>query len=1341
MESFVKNILDVSITASYLAAAVVVLRLLLKKAPRFWTVLLWGLVALRLIIPSLPESNLSLIPDTAPITGSFTEQENTYVPPTVPTPPAEDAVGNENETVTTPPVSTPDKPIQTEKAQGPWTIVFWVWGAGACLMLCYAFISWFKIYRTVKGAAHTEGRIYSSGNTATPFILGVIRPKIYLPEGLSEKEKEYVITHERAHLKRGDHLWKPLGFLLLSIHWFNPLLWVAYVLLCRDIEIAADEKAIVALGEEHKKPYSHALISCSANRALIAACPLAFGEVGVKDRVKRVLNYKRPAFWIIIVSVIALIATSVFFLTDPKDNKSELVGTWYGSNVFSVGHTFRFDKNGKGISIGAEGTENEFKWETEDGLLKFKDPSPSIRDYLYDLYNSVFDSNYIDDSGIPYAIEDGELVFKAPDGERNEIRFSKTKETYGGDSALVTETPWVNENDSVSLTFDKYGVVRGTLKINQLYNLYRAHDGKLEIYLEGETLEYSYAVNNGILILVANKESIFLNNGKTPSDFENHPLLGTWYGIDVKNAGKEYVFKANGTGTWDFRFKYASFTWKDADGTLSFVEADEDYTPHEHKHTPGPFFYEKEYEIKDGVLTIDGLRYSNTKPDFGGDEELIYRYGFAEESFSRKRYFFHEGGSLEIWTYHTPVSTENDYNEVSYLSEDRIWIANKDTRKLTIISSHGEEVFTYSIFEDTLHLNNLTLVKYESLFIEETPDTSEEFITTDPDTGELVTPNPNYNGNKTTWELKSETLTVSGTGAMDYPPDSAVGFRNAKALVISEGITSIPTRAFDGYFALESISLPKSLYDIGSRAFEGCSALKEIILPPNVKNLEASVFDSCISLKKVVLPKKLNNVSSSAFNNCPNLEKLILEEGNERYFVKDDVLYSKSKTPYTNSYAYHLEFCPRGKQGACTVDTNVSFTNPHAFEYCAKLTSVVFTEKVNAHIRENMFYGCTSLKEIRIMNKNVAHIEQNAFAGCPNLEALVYGGTTKDWAAQSKHVYWFGEDEPTVKKITCTDGTVEVKPFVKFWSLDEDGTFTLLADGGYSNPPLWENDKEKIKTVIIKDGVAAIPQSAFSGCINLTKVVIPDSVTVVNTSAFFGCSSLTEISLPDGINMSENWFNGCTALKKVKLPKNLEVLGYSTFEGCMSLTSVTLPESLKTISPSAFEGCTALIAIHIPDSVTEIGWDAFLYCRSLRVVTGGAGVKTVRSSAFAETAIADIGFLKNVTYMDKMMFAHCVNLENVVIPKGIGGLSQYMFFGAGVKTLHLHANVQVIDSYAFADSKKLEAIYYDGTVEEWNKVQLCSKWLGDDLSGTVKVICKDGTVTAANKDGPIDYGP
>ena len=375
------------------------------------------------------------------------------------------------------------------------------------------------------------------------------------------------------------------------------------------------------------------------------------------------------------------------------------------------------------------------------------------------------------------------------------------------------------------------------------------------------------------------------------------------------------------------------------------------------------------------------------------------------------------------------------------------------------------------------------------------------------------------------------------------------------------------------------------------------------------------------------------------------------------------------------------------------------------------------------------------------MNKNVAHIEQNAFAGCPNLEALVYGGTTKDWAAQSKHVYWFGEDEPTVKKVTCTDGTVEVKPFVKFWSLDEDGTFTLLADGGYSNPPLWENDKEKIKTVIIKDGVAAIPQSAFSGCINLTKVVIPDSVTVVNTSAFFDCSSLTEISLPDGINMSENWFNGCTALKKVKLPKNLEVLGYSTFEGCMSLTSVTLPESLKTISPSAFEGCTAHIAIHIPDSVTEIGWDAFLYCRSLRVVTGGTGVKTVRSSAFAETAIADIGFLKNVTYMDEKMFAHCVNLENVVIPKEIGGLSQYMFFGAGVKTLHLHANVQAIDSYVFADSKKLEAIYYDGTVEEWNKVKLYSKWLGDDLSGTVKVICKDGTVTAANKDGPVDYGP
>lgn len=160
----------------------------------------------------------------------------------------------------------------------------------------------------------------------TPFILGVFRPRIYLPSNMSEQDVTYVLAHEQAHIKRHDHWWKPLGFALLTIYWFHPILWIAYVLLCRDIELACDEKVIKEMGIDIKKPYSDALINCSIPRRAITACPLAFGEVGVKERVKTVLNYKKPAFWIVLIAVIACVIVAVCFLTNPKDRQDKEAG-------------------------------------------------------------------------------------------------------------------------------------------------------------------------------------------------------------------------------------------------------------------------------------------------------------------------------------------------------------------------------------------------------------------------------------------------------------------------------------------------------------------------------------------------------------------------------------------------------------------------------------------------------------------------------------------------------------------------------------------------------------------------------------------------------------------------------------------------------------------------------------------------------------------------------------------------------------------------------------------------------------------------------------------------------
>ena len=188
----------------------------------------------------------------------------------------------------------------------------------------YTAISYWRLRRKVDTAVRYKDNIFQSENVSFPFVLGIIKPRIYLPFKMNGQYLEYVVAHEQAHICRKDHWWKPLGFLLLMIHWFNPLMWLAYVLLCRDIELACDEKVIKELGNEQRGDYTQALVACSVNRRMIAACPLAFGEVSVKERVKSVMNYKKPAFWVIIISVIVCVGVAVCFLTNPKQDSYTL---------------------------------------------------------------------------------------------------------------------------------------------------------------------------------------------------------------------------------------------------------------------------------------------------------------------------------------------------------------------------------------------------------------------------------------------------------------------------------------------------------------------------------------------------------------------------------------------------------------------------------------------------------------------------------------------------------------------------------------------------------------------------------------------------------------------------------------------------------------------------------------------------------------------------------------------------------------------------------------------------------------------------------------------------------
>ncbi|WP_455580573.1 M56 family metallopeptidase [Dysosmobacter sp.] len=313
------ELLNTSISASWLILAIMVIRVIFKRMPKAVNCVLWGLVAIRLICPFSIESSLSLIPsaETIPEEILYMEGAQQHDPvyfDGIVMPEVQETVGEV--------VGSTVSQVQTFDVLG--TLV---WLAGMAVMLLYVLVSYLRLRHRVMVSINERDNIWVCDRIDSPFILGIFRPRIYMPSNMEEAQAAYVIAHEQAHLNRRDHWWKPLGFFLLTVYWFNPLIWVAYILLSRDIELACDEKVVRSMEMADKQAYSEALLVCSVNRRMIAACPLAFGEVGVKARVKSVLNYKKPAFWVFVGSVIICVVVAVCFLTDPETDSEDVPET------------------------------------------------------------------------------------------------------------------------------------------------------------------------------------------------------------------------------------------------------------------------------------------------------------------------------------------------------------------------------------------------------------------------------------------------------------------------------------------------------------------------------------------------------------------------------------------------------------------------------------------------------------------------------------------------------------------------------------------------------------------------------------------------------------------------------------------------------------------------------------------------------------------------------------------------------------------------------------------------------------------------------------------------------
>nr|MCR4996064.1 M56 family metallopeptidase [Butyrivibrio sp.] len=313
MEQLFIGILNNAITVSALIVAVIVVRAFGKKMPKWISCMLWMIVAIKLVVPIQFESVLSLIPSGKPIPTNISMETNPQI---------SSGISSVDEIVN-PVISksfTPEKAVSINPLQIFFHIGALGWLAGMSVMLIYALITYILIRKRVSTSVKIDSKVYECDDISDSFILGTISPKVYIPSTLSDEARKYILKHEFAHLSRRDHIWKPFGFVILSVYWFNPLCWVAYILLCKDIEYACDEKVTRNIEKGEKAEYCRILLENSMPRNMISACPVAFGGTDVKDRIKKIVNYKKPAFWITLASIMVCAVVGVCFATSRNTN-------------------------------------------------------------------------------------------------------------------------------------------------------------------------------------------------------------------------------------------------------------------------------------------------------------------------------------------------------------------------------------------------------------------------------------------------------------------------------------------------------------------------------------------------------------------------------------------------------------------------------------------------------------------------------------------------------------------------------------------------------------------------------------------------------------------------------------------------------------------------------------------------------------------------------------------------------------------------------------------------------------------------------------------------------------
>lgn len=579
MTNLFLTLFNKSIPACFLILAVMLLRLLFKKAPKALFPVLWAFVGLRLALPFLPESRLSVIP--SPETLSY-ETVRYAAHPTVQTGiyAVNSAVNPTLGKVFETPAGGSVSPLYVLTS-----VMGAIWVIGVIVMLFYAFFCYFHLKNRLKTAVLFRDNLYQSEAVTSPFVLGLIRPRIYLPFTLAEKDLDAVVAHEKAHIARGDVLWKLLGYLFLCVYWFNPLVWLAYILFCRDIEFACDERVIGQLAIEERAAYSEALLAASMPKARIAACPLAFGEGNVKERIKRVLSYKKPAFWVILIAVLACAALAVCFLTDPVGFtvKNPAVGEYIPGAEGMQGNvdTDYFTSVSPDFAIGAG----------VDGVAVFKDPKAA-----FETFRSLYENELGElrrEFGLPafsqktyssYMIYG--FQYTGTDGKR--FRFvSAFLDIY--------ENSFINPRRDLSPsppTADDSALIDGISVGDVFVTAECLYMSPLSSVWPGDNDGFRYLVGADTFTLERQDTSLGVEPVELSVNW--HWDLFPWTREELENESA--IWNINATGL----FNYTTLRYQKLDDTLCLLEADGDLLLIKH-NTGKPFLVWSIYRLENEV--------------------------------------------------------------------------------------------------------------------------------------------------------------------------------------------------------------------------------------------------------------------------------------------------------------------------------------------------------------------------------------------------------------------------------------------------------------------------------------------------------------------------------------------------------------------------------------------------------------------------------------------------------------------------------------------------------------------------------------------------------------------